>query len=359
MYEDQTYEVILQRMLNRVSDNVDKREGSIIFDALAPAAAELAQLYIELDVNYNLSFADTASGEYLTRKAAEFGVNRNTATSSVRRGMFYTANNALMDVPIGTRFSVADLTYTVSQRISAGTYQLTCESTGTIGNEQFGSILPINYVANLARAELVDVLVPGEDEETDEALQQRLYATVSEPAFGGNVEDYKNKISAIPGVGATKVYPAWNGGGTVKCTIIASDWGVPSTTLISDVQEYMDPLSTGQGIGQAPIGHKVTIAGVTSTAINISTKLTLATDVTLEQVQQDIEDVLNAYLIELRKDWANQTQIVVRIAQVDAKMLSVLGVEDVADTTINTSATNLTLGSDQIPIFGAVFISEV
>ncbi|MNP02846.1 Baseplate J-like protein [compost metagenome] len=296
----------------------------------------------------------------MTRKAAEFGINRNTATTAVRRGVFFAANNALMDVPIGTRFSIADLTYTVSQRISAGTYRLTCESTGTIGNEQFGALLPIDYVANLVRAELTEVLVPGEDEETDEALRQRFLETVNEPAFGGNVEDYKNKINDIPGVGATKIYPAWSGGGTVKCTIIAADLGVPSTTLINDVQEYMDPLTfTGQGLGQAPIGHKVTIVGVTSTTINISTKLTLATDVTLEQVQQDIEDVINAYLLELRKDWADQMQIVVRIAQVDAKILSVLGVEDVADTTINTSATNLTLGSDQIPVFGAVFISEV
>ena len=48
-YEDITYEVILQRMLDKVSDNMDKREGSIIDDALAPAAVELQLMYIELD----------------------------------------------------------------------------------------------------------------------------------------------------------------------------------------------------------------------------------------------------------------------------------------------------------------------
>ena len=48
-YEDITYEVILQRMLDRVPNNMDKREGSIIFDALAPAAVELQLMYIELD----------------------------------------------------------------------------------------------------------------------------------------------------------------------------------------------------------------------------------------------------------------------------------------------------------------------
>ena len=49
-YSDQmTFEFILDRMLDRVPDTVDKREGSIIYDALAPAAAELAKTYMELE----------------------------------------------------------------------------------------------------------------------------------------------------------------------------------------------------------------------------------------------------------------------------------------------------------------------
>lgn len=357
MYEHMTFDFILQRMLARIPDSIDKRQGSVIYDALAPAAAELAQMYIELDINYNLSFADTSSGEYLTRKAAEFGVNRNQATAAVRRGLFYNANNALIDVPIGSRYAIADLTYTASQRISTGTYRMTCESTGTIGNEQFGTLLPIDYVANLARAELSDVLVPGEDEETDDALRHRLYETVNEPAFGGNISDYKNKINSINGVGATKVYPVWKGGGTVKCTIIASDWSVPSSALVDEVQTIMDPtVNSGQGIGTAPIGHEVTIAGVTSHTINIETTLTLASGVTPPQVQAEVEAVIDSYLLELRKDWSNQQQLVVRTAQIDARLLTVTSVEDVSDTKVNGTAANLTLESDEIPVLGTVVI---
>lgn len=36
MYENMTFSYLLQRMLDRVQGNVDKREGSIIYDALAP-----------------------------------------------------------------------------------------------------------------------------------------------------------------------------------------------------------------------------------------------------------------------------------------------------------------------------------
>lgn len=68
MFEDQTFDTILQRMLDRVPTDIDKREGSIIYDALAPAAVELAQMYVELDLNANLRFADTATGDYLTKR---------------------------------------------------------------------------------------------------------------------------------------------------------------------------------------------------------------------------------------------------------------------------------------------------
>ena len=39
MYTDtQNFEEIMRRMLSRIPNGIDKREGSIIWDALAPAA---------------------------------------------------------------------------------------------------------------------------------------------------------------------------------------------------------------------------------------------------------------------------------------------------------------------------------
>ncbi|MCA1293117.1 baseplate J/gp47 family protein [Paenibacillus sp. alder61] len=357
MYEHMTFDFILQRMLSRVPDTIDKREGSVIYDACAPAAAELAQMYIELDINYNLSFVDTASGEYLTRRTAEFGVNRAGATPAERKGLFYGESNAPVDVPLGGRYAIGELTFVAEEKIGTGVYKMVCETPGTVGNGQFGALLPIDYVANLSRAELSEVLVPGEDEEPDEELRRRFYVAVNEPAFGGNVADYKQRINAIPGVGATKVYPVWQGGGTVKCTIIAADWTPPSPTLVGEVQTIIDPAgNTGQGYGQAPIDHKVTITGVSGHTVNIETTLTLAPGVTPGQVQADVESVVASYLLELRKDWAGQNQLIIRTAQIDARILTVSGIEDVTGTTIDGFPTNLSLGSDEVPLPGTVKI---
>lgn len=358
MYENQTYEVILQRMLDRVTNEVDKRPGSIIYDALAPAAAELAQMYIDLDVNYNLSFADAASGDDLTRICAEFGVNREAATKARRKGLFYGPGDAPMDIPEGSRFSLNDVDFVAISKISTGQWVLECETAGAIGNQDFGDLLPIDYINGLSRAELADIIVPGEDEETDDALRGRYYQTVNEPAFGGNVSDYEQFINAIDGVGATKVFPVWNGGGTVKCTIIGSDWNPPSAALITDVQTKVDPtVNSGKGYGTAPIGHQVTITGVTDEVVNVVTTVTLEAGTTVGQVQGPIEDTINAYLLGLRKTWATQDQIVVRVALIEAAILNVTGVIDISNTTINGSAANLTLNAEQIPSLGTVTVN--
>ena len=40
---NRTYEEILRGMLDRAPEDIDKREGSVIYDALAPTAYFLAQ----------------------------------------------------------------------------------------------------------------------------------------------------------------------------------------------------------------------------------------------------------------------------------------------------------------------------
>lgn len=359
MYETQTFEAIMERMLSRVPDNLDKREGSLIWNALAPAAAELAQMYIELGLNENLAFADTATGEYLSRRTSERGVNRKPATKAIRKGEFFDRNNAPMDIPIGSRFSIENLNYTAIERIATGVYRMECEKEGVIGNQLFGNLLPIQNINGLASAVLTDILVPGEDEEPDEHLRERYFEDINEPAFGGNVADYKRKVNGISGVGATKVFPTWQGGGTVKCTFIASDWSAPSAELVNQVQEIIDPVSEkGQGLGLAPIGHKVTISGVSEVNIDVTTTISLEPGMTIAQVQNDIEQAIGNYLLGLRKNWANENQTIVRVALIDSAILSVSGVIDVNGTHLNGSTSNITLGEEEIPILRTVTLNE-
>lgn len=151
---------IMRRMLDKVADSIDKREGSIIYDALSPCAAELAQMYIILKDNIDLAFVDTSTGEYLDRLCNQVGLERKQATKAIRKSKFYDENNILTNVEIGERFTLDNLTYKTIEKIAEGEYKCECETVGTLGNKQSGQMLPINYIQGLGKAVLEDVLIP-------------------------------------------------------------------------------------------------------------------------------------------------------------------------------------------------------
>lgn len=85
MYEDQTYENILDRSLARVASDVDKREGSVIMNAIAPVSAEHADVYIQLGNIVNNGYADTAVREFLILRCKERGIIPYEATKAALR----------------------------------------------------------------------------------------------------------------------------------------------------------------------------------------------------------------------------------------------------------------------------------
>ena len=86
MYDNVTFDSIMEDMLARVPSNMDKREGSVIWDALAPCAVELQNIYIALNTVLNETFADTANLYYLSKRAAERGIAQKLATKAVLQG---------------------------------------------------------------------------------------------------------------------------------------------------------------------------------------------------------------------------------------------------------------------------------
>lgn len=351
MYENITYEDILQRMLDRVPNSMDKREGSIIFDALAPAAVELQLMYIEFDIILTETFGDTASREYLIRRAAERGVIPYAATNAVLKAV---ATPSTINVAVGSRFSLNELNYIVTEKIADGEYKVMCETTGVIGNSYFGDLIPINYIQGLETIKITELLIPGEDEEDTESIRERYFATFDTKPYGGNKKDYIQKTNALAGVGSTKVKPVWNGGGTVLLTILDSKYDKASDTLVQFVQNEIDPTKDGTGVGIAPIGHVVTVQTADEVVVTISTNITFQEGYSFSSQKTAIEEAINAYLLEIRKVWADENASVVRISQIETRILNLTGVVDINNTKINGAASNLVLGEYEIPVLGGV-----
>ena len=353
MYEELTFERILQRSLERVGVDVDKREGSLIMNAIAPVSAEHANIYILLDGIISDGYADTANRDYLIRRCRERGIEPHAATNAVLKGKFN------MEIPIGSRFNLEELNYVAIELIESAEeetvtyyyYQMRCETSGTEGNKYFGELSSIDYIHKDLEGSLVELLIPAEDEEDTEILRNRYLSSFASSPFGGNKQDYKDKTNSLDGVGGTVVIPVWNGGGTVKLIIIDSEYHVASVELVKAVQEAIDPDPQGTGTGIAPIGHTVTVVSAEAFAVDVSCNITLVEGYQLVTVKTKIKEALEAYFLDMRKAWENGG-LVVRISQIENRILGVDGVLDVINTTANGSTENLVLEVDQLPIMG-------
>lgn len=391
---DVTYREILERMLDRVSDKFDKREGSVIFDTHSPTALELELLYVELNTLIAEAYGDSASREYLIKRCKERGITPYEATHAVLKGEFTPTN---IDVA-GQRFNIGSINFVVTEKIADGQYQVQCETPGIVGNQQLGTMIPIEYIQGLETAELTDVLIPGEDEEDTEDLRTRYFDSFKEKAFGGNVQDYLEKTNAIPGVGSTKVTRVWNNdlrpaemipsaavqawfntikptltgevaawletvydaalnrklttGGTVLITILNSNFDVANETLLNLVKETLDPDEyTGEGYGLAPIGHVVNVKSADDIGITVKTTITFDVGYSWSNLQTSIDGVIEDYLLELRKTWADEDHLIVRISQIETRLLGIKGIVDINGTTINGVADNFTLGKYEVPVY--------
>ena len=366
-YTQNTHQVLLQRMLAMVPSTFDKRDTQPIPTALSPAAYIAAGLYIDLNQVQLQAAIQTASGEYLDNWAVLGGISRYQASAAVRLGVFNTS------VPIGSRFSTINgadsIDFTVTAAVSGNQYQLTADTPGSIGNDYTGPILPITAIPGLTSAQITDILVPGDDTETDTELRARLILALTDRPFGGNIASYRTEIMEMDGVGAVQIYPVWDGGGTVKCSILGADYLPASPTLVEQVQNAIDPPpNQGLGLGLAPIGAKVTITAPSEAEISVSATLTMQSGYNVGQVQSAVESALEAYLLTVRQSWADNISSTgvayaanIYLARVTAAIIGVTGIVNATNVAINGAAADISLPqtgeAQSVPVLGSVTLT--
>jgi len=232
---------------------------------------------------------------------------------------------------------------------------LQCETSGSDANSYLGTLIPIDYINGLQTAALTEILIPGEDEEETETFRTRYFISFDRIAFGGNRADYIEKVEKIQGVGGVKPYRAWQGGGTVKLVIINSEWKAPTSEMVNAVQTAIDPtVNAGDGLGIAPIDHVVTVFGVTNQAINIQTTITYQSGWSFAESRPYIETAIDAYFKELSQVWDETDNLIVRVSQIETRLLNAAGVIDIQDTKINGVQGNFVVPADSIPIRGSI-----
>lgn len=347
-YENMTYETILGRMLDRVvaqDPNVDIREGSIIFNALAGAAIELAISYVAMDDTRRESFVNTASREYLWIGCEQMGMDVSAFEET--HGEHEARFN--VEVPIGSRWNGDEYNFTVEEHIGVvddlQCYKVLCETAGTAPNVVVGNLTPISDSPNgLATAELVGCLIEGKDETPDDEIRTAYYEFINSKATDGNVNQYERWCAEYDGIGNSKIFPLWNGDNTVKVSILSESNRAASSELIAEFQEYLDPNTTGMGDGVAPIGAFVTVTTAQEVEMNVSATVTMKSGYSnTDGIAKALTDYFSSIAYE---------KTLVSYMTIGATILGVEGVESINNLLVNGGTVDISVGTEQVPVLG-------
>ncbi len=349
MFEDRTFENILDEMMEDMPDGVSTMEGSLIYNACAKQAARLEEAYLAMEGLEQNMYADTADLEHLMRAGNDRGCFIEAATYAEFEAQFNC------EIPDGSEFNIDEYNYTVFRCVDEAehVYEIGCDTAGAAPNILLGDLEPVEYIEGFEWGKILRCVKEGTDEEDEESYRARLLATFDYRGFAGNREYYAARLKELDGVLGCKMERVRAPTDRILITIIGDGYRSPSERTVEAVQTAVDPIvNSGEGEGIAPIGHRVTIAPVAETAIDIVTNISYANGYVYEDVRPYIEMEIEDYFLRLRQSWEASEEIVIRILQIEAEIVEIEGIVDVTDTMLNGQAKNLKITDGSVPVKG-------
>lgn len=350
MYVARDQNEILQELQRQSRIEASKIEGTFENDVLASNSFEFAKSEVEIEQLYKAAFADTSWGEYLTLRAAEFGIDRKPAVKAI--GALTITGTKGIIVPQGSVFSTDNNVYFTTDAACTiadnGTVdvKITAQIAGTSGNVGANTIdkIPMS-IPGVSKVINKDATHDGFEEETDESLLKRYLVHVRTPATSGNVMHYKEWALSVAGVGDAKVIPLWNGNGTVKVLVTDVNKNAASQELQKKVADYIEAVR--------PIGATVTVTTPEYLSINVTANVSV--NAAYSQNYADIlKDALNAYLVNLGFD-----SDYVSIAQVGKVLLNSGAISDYDSLKINGGISNVRIPPGYLPRARDIEVTKV
>ena len=351
MYTERDRDVILADMLASVREDVDKREGSVVHDMLAPPAEEHEMLGYALESILENGFMDTAQMEYVDKRANEQGIYRKQAESATgvlvftgREGMAVELGTDVIAESGGEQIALQTVEYAVIDASGSATVSAVATIAGLSGN--------IDAESSLICEELPDLLVTnpsafigGVDVEPDDELKSRYLLKVRKPITSGNVYHYELWAREVEGISQARVQPLWDGPGTVKVLVINAEGRAPTTEKVAEVAAHIE--------GVRPIGASVTVVPITEIPVNISATLTLEGELLAADVLEAVSESIAAYLAEAQTE--------VRYSRIAGAIVATEGIKDYSDLLIGKggamSAANIAISADDVAVVGEVTLA--
>ena len=313
-----TAPALLNLALNKVTANVDKREGAVIYDTLSPLSVVAAEIISMMQTALSNTDLQTASGEWLDLIGQQppCGVYRKQATFAQK---YAIATPIDASVPNGTRFQSnagLGLFWAISASLGDGRYILTCETVGASPGGDYGALTPVVSINGLKSLVFEDVAPynAGSDAEDDYDFRLRIWDALKTDAYGGNFADYQHWV--LSDIGQASGKPAFDGmmffsasrylgGGHIKIRPTQPDqYGhacCPATSAACEaLKTYLDP-DNGTGAGIAPVGHAVDVSAPSSDVWDLTISVTLKNGYELNDYIVAAREQIEIYFETVRK----------------------------------------------------------
>lgn len=345
-YNSETYEVIRERILNNMNNDIDKREGSYTSNMISPASVEFAKYYMELDNLLAIMFLEDSTDEYLDKKVGDFAVYRKLGTSA--RGNIKITGEDGTHIQKGTTvLSQSELIFYTNDDvwINEGVAIVDVES-GDVGEEY--NIIPNSidkFAIDITGVKTVtneEVFTGGTNRETDEELRERFFEIIRRPATSGNVYHYEQWAKEVDGINQARVKPLWDGPGTVK-VIVSNDNNIVDNSIVEKCKKHIEEVR--------PIGAEVTVITPSKLDIIVSADIIMEKDFDSIEAKIEFENNLKSYL-------SNCTDEVV-YTRIASCLGSVKGIRDYRNLTINSGTVNIKYNDEQIPVTKSITLNEV
>ena len=360
--EAESADVIHARMLDQAKQydgDTDTQEGSPVWDATRPAAEELGDLQINIVNAVSAAIPSTSWGDFLDDHVKDVDLPRKPGEYASGTVRFLATVD--VTIPAGTILATENDVRFILQEDAVVTPpaeqpdpdnpqpgeavgNLVAESIGRSGNISAYTltVLPREF-QNLVTIRQDTAMTGGVDPETDAELKQRYFARIRNRSGAGNPEDYKGWALSVNGVQAAKVFRATPSPGSVTVAI-ASQYGVPETELVDEVQTLIDE--------RANVLSNNVVVPAEALPVDMTGTLTLMPDVLIEDVQMAFETSVRTYFESLY-----YTDEPVRYSTLYSLLLDTDGVLDITDFLVNGAVANLTLGEREIPTLGVVTLT--
>lgn len=379
LFNEITEEELLEEALSNAPSDIDTRQGSIFYDAIAACVLQIARLFNDANILAEQSSVMTATGEFLDMLANNLYLNKLSREKAVtaQYSVNVTCDDGLgidsLDIEENDRFFdensglyfLMKFDYTEEGDISS--YYVEAEQAGTDYNDLLSGtqLIPVETIEFLSSITIGNLIRAGVDEEDDEQFRSRIQQLLSAPAENANEQQYKTWCEQIEGVGTATIYPLFAGPNTVKAVLTNSNNQPCEPEVVKAVQEFIDPITmntkvtfegevytVGDGIGGgiAPLGAHFLAVSAGSELLTVSiVNIVLVEGIDEEKVKEQISIAIKAYFNELVDNYNAKVQITVKLIDIISIIAAIDTVDDFVTIKINGETENYIVATGNIP----------